>query len=312
MVTRQLLFSGTARKGLSGLRNLDTVADPSVTRRSGRWCMVLGGTYGHDRVIKLFTAESTRADGGWRIATAQDDPGLAVELADAPPPDAWDATGYHCPAYVRGLDASGAVVERIYYASSSGWDSLYGPYQIGFLQLVDSTWVRRPEPVFTAGAAWERGTVLEPNVLHHDGRWLLRYTAGLATGELPVTGLAESPDGVSGWRRIGTPEAGQFDAHVIAGEKGFDLITSRHPLDSKFTPGDGLWHSRGENPDGPWKTARQIVSTIDGTDWHQAGVWKPTAVRENGRLIVFSTVAQPSENPYVPALGIGMFEASAD
>ncbi|MCE7011573.1 hypothetical protein LWC34_53495 [Kibdelosporangium philippinense] len=309
---QQLVFGGNARKGLSGLRNLDTVADPSVTWRGDRWWMVLGGTHGQDRVIKLFTAESTVANDGWRIMTAQDDPGLAVQLADAPTPDGWDATGYHCPAYARGRDASGAVVERIYYASSSSFDSLYGPYQIGYLQLMGDDWVRRPEPVFTASEPWERGTVLEPNVLFCDGRWLLRYTAGLATGALAMTGLVESPDGVSGWRRIGAPEARQFDAHVIAGDHGFDLIISRHPLDSKFTPDDGLWHSRGENPDGPWNPAQQLVSTIDGTDWHQSGVWKPTAVRENGRLVVFSTVAQPGENPYVPALGIGMYEVSAD
>jgi hypothetical protein len=312
---RQLVFGGTGGSGLAGLRNLDTVADPSVTWRDGRWWMVLGGTCGEDRVIKLFTAESATAKQGWRITTAEDDPGLAVQLADSPPPGSWDATGYHCPAYVRGFDASGAIVERIYYASSSAWESLYGPYQIGFLQRDGHAWVRHADPVFTATEPWERGTVLEPNVLYHDGTWLLRYTAGLADGEVAVVGLAQSPDGVGDWQRIGEPDPGYFDAHVIRsnihGDPGFDLITARHPLDSQFTPEDGLWHARGENPVGPWDAAVQIVSTIDGADWHAAGVWKPTAVRENGQLVVFSTVAQKGENPYVPALGIGVYEASA-
>jgi hypothetical protein len=301
-VAKELVFGGTAGQGLTHLRNLDTVADPSVTRRDGRWWMVLGGTHGEGRVVQLYAAEPDPSDGGWRIVTEPDDPGLAVRLTDPPPPDTWDATGYHCPSYARGVDATGRVVERIYYAGSSAWDSLYGPYRIGFLEWNGHIWERHPEPVFAAEEPWERGTVLEPNVRQHDGRWLLRYTAGLADGVRSVTAAAESDDGISGWRRVGTPDEGFFDALVIEDDQGLDLITARQPLDSVFTPTDGLWHTR---LGGAEQEARQILRTTDGTPWHNAGAWKPTAVADNDHLVVFFTAAQRGDNPYVPALGIG-------
>jgi hypothetical protein len=51
--------------------------------------------------------------------------------------------------------------------------------------------------------------------------------------------------------------------------------------------------------------ARHIVHTTDGTAWHNAGVWKPTAVADGDRLAVFFTVAERLDNPYVPASGVG-------
>lgn len=307
---KQLVFGAVSGSGLAGLRNLDTVADPSVTWRDGRWWMVLGGTRGEDRVVRLFSAESAAADSGWVIAAEPDDPGSARQLTAAPPSDAWDATGYHCPSFVRGADRTGAVVERIYYASSAAWESLYGPYQIGVLQWDGEAWNRCAEPIFHADEAWERGTVLEPNVLYHEGRWLMRYTAGLADGAEPVTGLAESPDGIGGWRRLGVRTPGCFDAVVAQGDDGFDLITARHPLDSVFTPAHGLWWSHGDVPDGGWGTARQLLQTADGTPWHDAGAWKPTAVIDKDDLVVLFTTAQRASNPYVPALGIGSLRLS--
>ncbi|MFI6536424.1 hypothetical protein ACIBHY_28515 [Nonomuraea sp. NPDC050547] len=302
---KDLVFGGATGKGLAHLRNLDTVADPGVTRRDGRWWMVLGGMQAEERVIHLYAAQSSKLDAGWQIITSPDDPRQAARLAEPPPSGAWDATGYHCPSYARGRDAGGAVIERIYYASSAEWGSLYGPYQIGFLQWDGTRWVRHPEPVFTASHPWERGTVLEPNVLYDEGAWLLRYTAGLAVDGRPSTGSAESGDGISGWRRRGQPESNRFDALVAHDGDGFALITSRHPLDSVFTPEHGLWRARGGSPHGPWKPARHIVRTIDGTPWHDAGVWKPTAVADGRRRAVFFTVAQRSDNPYAPALGVG-------
>jgi hypothetical protein len=214
---KQLVFGGVSASGLAGLRNLDTVAAPSVTWRDGRWWMVLGGTSGEDRVIRLFSAESTAAEStaagsGWRTVTEPDDPGLAVGLADASPSDARNATGFHCPSYVRGLDETGAVVERIYYASAAGWESLYGPYRIGLLQ------------------------------------WEVRLGSGTSS-------------------RSSQPR--------------------RHG-------------SRTGNCCGP----------SDATPWHDAGAWKPAAATDKDDLVVFFTVAQRDENPYVPSLGIGSLRLS--
>jgi predicted GH43/DUF377 family glycosyl hydrolase len=263
----------------------------------------------HLRSVEVMPSRAA-ADSGWRIVTEPDDPGLAVRLADAPPVDAWDATGFHCPSYVRGVDKTGAVVERIYYASSAGWESLYGPYRIGLLQWDGQAWQRHEQPVFSADEPWERDTVLEPNVLYHEGRWLLRYTAGLAAGAEPATGVAESLDGIGGWRRIGTRAQDCFDTFVAQGDDGFDRITARHPLDSAFTSAHGLWWARGDAPDGVWEPDHQLLRTADGTPWHDAGAWKPTAVTDKGDLVVFFTVAQRGGNPYVPALGVGVLRLS--
>jgi hypothetical protein len=72
------------------------------------------------------------------------------------------------------------------------------PYSIGFLEWDGSEWVCNLEPVFTATQPWERGTVAEPNLLYHDGRWLLWYCTGLSASRTHVIGYAESPASLAG------------------------------------------------------------------------------------------------------------------
>lgn len=301
---KALILGGDHSAGLTGLRNLDTVADPSVTRRGGRPWMVLGGMHGDERTIQLYAAQADTPGGTWRIRTQADDPELAVRLSEPAPPDAWDATGYHCPCYVRGTDDDGAVVERIYYASSSSWTSLYGPYLIGFLQHDGEEWKRHPEPVFAASEPWQRGTVLEPHVDYRNGRWRMRYTTGLADGTRSATATVDSPDGIGGWRQVAGPDGNRFDTFVIEDGARSDTIFARQPPDANLQADDGLWYVPG-SPDGSAGTARHFLKTTDGTPWHNAGAWKPTALADGDDLVVFFTAAQRNPSVPFPALGIG-------
>jgi hypothetical protein len=293
---RKLIFGGVDGLGISQLRNMANVADPSVTRRDGGYWMVLGAMDPARHVIDLYSAESATPTDDWRIVTEPDDPKTALRIAEPPKPGDWDATGYHCPSYANGFDGDGNPVERIYYASSAEWTSLYGPYQIGFLQWDGRTWQRHPAPVFSATQPWELGTVLEPNVHYADGRWLMHYTAGLGEGRRTSTAVVASADGIGDWWPLDTPNADRFDTFVLADRAA--VVVSRHPLDGNFTEDDGLWLLRGE-------TSRQILRTTDGTAWHNLGAWKPTALLDGEELVVFCTVMQGGNTGPVPLFGIG-------
>ena len=108
---------------------------------------------------------------------------------------AWDLKGgRHCPAYVRGWDPQRkAWVERIYYAG--GASDVWGPYTIGYLEWDGDQWVDQPAPAFTANEDWERGSVYEPNLIYHDGKWKMWYVAGSNQEDYIVHGYSESPDG---------------------------------------------------------------------------------------------------------------------
>lgn len=277
------VLGGAERIGVAHLRNVDTVADVSVTRADGHWAMVLGATSGDSSVIGIYSARLPRGatldSADWAIATEPGDPAVAAALAPVPPAGAWDATGYHCPVHVQGGGA-----RRVYYASTPE-RSLYGPYRIGCLEWEGGRWHRRPEPVFTAREAWERGTVLEPNVVYADGWWRIYYAAGLTETEGAVIGYAESRDGLSGWRcrRVELAD-GEFDAAVAAAARGFHRVTARHPAHRPLEPGDGLWLSRAHGLDRPsWMPEDQLVESVDGTAWHRGGVWKPSVVVDPAR-----------------------------
>jgi len=262
-------------------------ADVTVMYRDDRWWMIMGA---------LADSAVYRID----LRAAHLPPGATVDslkwtidgqCAPRPPVNGWDATGYHCVSYVRG-QSGGQWVERLYYASAAAWTDITGPYSIGFLEWDGSQWVRSPEPVFTATEPWELGTVAEPNLLYHDGRWLLWYCAGLSAGRTQVIGYAESPDGVTGWtgRRI-FANGGEFDAVVAHSGAAFDLVTAKHPLTATPDSKDGVWWTQAQTL-GDWPAPVQLVSTTDGTPWHRDGVWKPSAVRQGDDLVVFSSTAR--------------------
>ena len=106
---------------------------------------------------------------GWKLTRGTK--GELVPVAGRQHSRAWDGNGgRHCPSYARGWDPTkGRWVERIYYAGAA--DNLWGPYTIGFLEWNGEQWIDQPEPTFTANEDWEHGSVYEPNLVYHDGKW---------------------------------------------------------------------------------------------------------------------------------------------
>jgi predicted GH43/DUF377 family glycosyl hydrolase len=66
-------------------------------------------------------------------------------------------------------------------------------------------WRAQPEPVFIAHEEWEHGSVYEPNLIYHDGKWKMWYVAGSNQEDYLVHGYAESEDGSTRSDAIGRP-----------------------------------------------------------------------------------------------------------
>ena len=66
---------------------------------------------------------------------------------------------------------------------------------IGFLQWDGGQWVDQADPAFVANEEWEHGSVYEPNLVYHEGRWKMWYVAGSNHEDYLVHGYAESQDG---------------------------------------------------------------------------------------------------------------------
>ena len=154
--------------------------DPSVMQRGKQWWMYLAGQasgYGPTEIYSASLPSGTPLSAvGWNVTR-----GLAGEVAPLAGrrfSQAWDGNGgRHCPSYVKGWDpGKGEWVERIYYAGAA--ENLWGPYTIGFLQWDGENWIDQSEPAFAANEDWEHGSVYEPNVLYHDGKWKMWYVAG--------------------------------------------------------------------------------------------------------------------------------------
>ncbi|GAA1708191.1 hypothetical protein GCM10009765_67180 [Fodinicola feengrottensis] len=273
------------------------VADVTVTHRRGREWMALGSMTPGDKAIGLQSAHIQRNSGEWSIDS--------TPLAKFPPAHAWDATGYHCASYVRGR-VDGEWRGRIYYASSSSWTDITGPYQIGFLEFDGTGWRRHSEPVFQASLPWERGTVLEPNLVYEGGLWRMWYCTGLSTSEPPTIGYAESADGITDWRGRKVVSTGNFDAAVTAIDGGYAMVTARHNLTGPPSDG-GLYLSYSEDL-ASWSPARQILSALDGTPWHRGGVWKPSVRYESGLFTVFFNASEPRSDSYVGKLSVGQLD----
>ena len=182
--------------------------------------------------------------------------------------------------YVKGWDpAKREWVERIYYAGSA--ENLWGPYTIGFLEWNGDTWEDQPEPAFAANEEWEHGSVYEPNLIYHDGKWKMWYVAGSNQENYLVHGYAESEDGCTGWSKhsiFAPPEMKMFDFCVRQRGDEFDAIFSRVWVGAGTPPPEtGLWWCRAGEPSGTlsnWSQPIQIM-TAEDRGWH-SGPWKPS------------------------------------
>ncbi|MGH9533514.1 MAG: hypothetical protein ACRD2E_01495 [Terriglobales bacterium] len=270
-----------AGRGYAPITNLRTLVDCTVARRGERWWMFACGLCADSWEIQMFSAAlppgAPLSATGWQItpdAARFDSPAL---LAGKSRSYAWDgAGGRHCPAYVRGFDPQRkAWVERIYYAGAA--QHYLGPYAIGYLEWDGGEWRDQPEPALTAAEPWEHGSLYEPNVIYHDGKWKLWYVAGANQDDYLVQGYAESSNGRGPWSArqiVFPPEAKVFDFCVTPVASGFEAVFSRvdvrAPEAARRHPrsGTGLWWCRAPQPSpviadwtapvriappGPWK-----------------------------------------------------------
>jgi hypothetical protein len=204
-------------------------------------------------------------------------------------------------------------VERIYYAGAA--DNLWGPYTIGFLEWNGEQWIDRPEPAFTPQEDWEHGSVYEPNLIYHDGKWRMWYVAGSNHEDYLIQGYAESDDGRTAWSEhtvFAPPEIKMFDFCVRQRGIGFDAIFARVWVGNGAPPPEtGLWWCRAEHPLrmlSEWSSPTQIMTARDH-GWH-AGPWKPSFQFDEqipNRAIVFfdglNRTADPGPFPFAFTLG---------
>jgi hypothetical protein len=290
-VRRTRIFD--AGKGFGPVTGLMTFTDATVAKRDGCWWMFAGGITTVTGEIELLSASlppgAPLSAAGWQITTDPDDPSRPAILAGKGNSHAWDGKGgRHCPSYAKGYDpAKDAWVERIYYAGAA--ESYLGPYSIGYVEWDGSRWTDQPAPVFAASEDWEQGSVYEPNVVYHDGRWKLWYVAGSNEDDYLVQGYAESPDGRTAWsaRTIFAPaEEKVFDFCVIETGDGYEAVFSRVNVRGRTDlPRTGLWWCQAEYPSSRMSDWSDPVRIAD------AGPWKPSlryGETDPRRMFVFS------------------------
>ncbi len=238
--------------------------------------------------------------GGWVIAANTDDPGRPAALAPKSKSYWWDGKGgRHCPSYVRGWDPEkNSWVERIYHAGAA--QQFMGPYAIGYVEWDGAQWVDQSAPVFFANEYWERGSVYEPNLIYHDGKWKMWYVAGANQDDYLVQGYAESPNGRTDWsahRIVFAAEEKVFDFCVVPVEDGYDAVFARVNVGKGELPLTGLWwcHSKEPSPViADWSEPVRIAG---------AGPWKPVLIFDEAnpkKMFVFH------DNTYPNTSGAGM------
>lgn len=146
----------------------EEVADASVVKRNEQWWMYLAGQASGHGATDIYSASllsgSPLSATGWKLTRSAT--GHLTPLAARRVSSVWDGKGgRHCPSYVK------------------GWDRQ------------KSEWVDQPEPAFTASEAWEHGSVYEPNLIYHEGKWKIKndpgpfpfaFTLGCLETELPL------------------------------------------------------------------------------------------------------------------------------
>jgi predicted GH43/DUF377 family glycosyl hydrolase len=223
---------------------------------------------------------------------------------------------------VKGWDpVRAAWVERIYYAGAA--ENLWGPYTIGFLEWDGQKWVDQPEPAFVANEGWEHGSVYEPNLIYHDGKWKMWYVAGSNHEDYLVHGYTESENGRTGWSRkvvFAAPEMKMFDFCIRQRAEGFDAVFARVWMGSgEMPPETGLWWCHSNVPSAllsDWGQPIQIM-TAEDRGWH-AGPWKPSLQFDSDaskRGFVFFDgsyrTSDPGPFPFVFTLGCAEVDLSS-
>ena len=256
--------------------------DPSVVKRGDQWWMVLAGQAHGFGAPQIYSASlppgAPLSASGWTVARSE--AGEVAPLSPESRPGAWDGDGgRHCPAYVKGWDPrAGRWVERIYYAGAS--EHIWGPYTIGYVEWDGGQWVEGENPAFRATEEWEHGSVYEPNLIYHDGKWKMWYVAGANRDDYLVHGYAESVDGRE-WGRhtvFAPAEMKMFDFCVRAHGEEFVAVFSRVWVAQSPAPAEtGLWLCRCDRPSNvlsEWSEPVQIM-TAEDRGWH-AGPFKPS------------------------------------
>jgi hypothetical protein len=299
--------------------------DCSIAERDGSWWMVLAGQPGGYGATDLFSAKlphgaALSAD-GW--TPLRDPAGKLAPLAERNRSAGWDGGGgRHCPSYVKGWDPDKKTwVERIYYAGSA--ENLWGPYTIGFLEWNGEEWQDQAEPVFAAKEDWEHGSVYEPNLVYHDGKWRMWYVAGSNYEDYLVHGYSESANGSSGWSNhavFASPEVKMFDFCVQERNGGFEAVFSRVWMGKgQMPPETGLWWCHAKEPSSRWSDWGEPIQIMTGEDsgWH-AGPWKPSlqfAEATGRRGFVFFDgmyrTSDPGPFPFAFTLGCAEIEFPA-
>jgi len=259
------------------------VLDASVVRRGDRWWMYLAGQPGGYGATQLFSASldpgAPLSALGWKLT--RNEAGELAPVAGQNLSRLWDGNGgRHCPSYVKGWDPHQREwVERIYYAGAA--ENLWGPYTIGFLEWNGKAWIDQPTPAFAANQEWEHGSVYEPNLIYHGGKWNMWYVAGSNHENYLVHGYAESDDGITRWSGhtiFAPPEMKMFDFCVRERAGYLDAIFARVWVGEGSPPAEtGLWWCRADTPSGilsDWSRPVQIM-TAEDRGWH-SGPWKPS------------------------------------
>ena len=276
------MVDGPMPSGLLG------IGDPYVHLVDRRWTMFLGGfsTNFRNRLYRATLLEGgTLAEGPWQFD--QDARGRTAALVVDPPRAAWDGTGMHTPSYVPPADGR---ADRIYYTGRSTRRH-YGPgsrYAIGVLEQRDGHWHRRDRPILQGGPP--RTSVLEPFVVHTEGRYRMWYQANpheVGPGELPDYELrcTDSADGIADWsppRVFASSEEGFFDnALVRIGERWVMVLARGSNLHAaRNFPDQGLWCSDAPTASADradWSPPRRLLDTdYPGTPaWMARGTYGP-------------------------------------
>jgi hypothetical protein len=291
-----------------------------VTKRDNRWWIYLAGRALNRESIELFSASlppgAPLSASGWTLTADPKDKTRIADLASHTASKAWDLKGgRHCPAYVKGWDPVRRLeVERIYYAGGAG--NVWGPYTIGYLEWDGTKWVDQPAPVFIANEEWEHGSVYEPNLIYHDGKWKLWYVAGSNQEDYIVQGYSESVDGKTNWTKhqiVFPPDEKVFDFCVLQTKQGFDAVFARVFLGKGApAPTTGLWWCHAQTPSpriSDWSKPVQIMG-MSASGWHIGGTWKPSLqygeADPNLMFVFFDGLYQkkePGPFPFVFTLG---------